>query len=266
MNYQTKTWQAPIGSYQEICPDERLRLYIDRYWFSYAEQLSPPARIIPDLCSDLIFLLSPEFDILEATICGPNTSFFYSRVDRPTIFFGIRFYLNGMYPFLKHSLKGLKDQRVALELLEKSMAAALIGHLSGKATQSELIKSANRYFLEQLNHLNTKRVSSPIQEFITRQDYSFSYNEYVATNSLSERSLQRLFREETGLSPYEAFDVLRFQKVYQELVNFPEVKHLDLVGKYDFFDQAHYSRKLKKMTGLTPQEIRQHVGILQDKK
>lgn len=76
MNYQTKTWQAPIGSYREIFPAKRLRVSIDRYWFSYAEQLSPPTRIIPDLCSDLIFLLSPEFDILEATICGPNTSFF----------------------------------------------------------------------------------------------------------------------------------------------------------------------------------------------
>lgn len=266
MNDKTKNWQALVGSYQEICPDERLQLYIDRYWFSYAEKLSPPARIIPDLCSDLIFLISPEFDILEATICGPNTSFFYSRVDRPTMFFGIRFYLNGMYPFLKHSLNGLKNQRVELASIKHSMAAALIDHLSGKTTQSELIKSANHYFLEKLNRLKDNRISSPIYEFITRQDYSLSYNDSVANSSLSERSLQRLFREETGLSPYEAFDVLRFQKVYQELINFPQKKHLDLVGEYGFFDQAHYSRKLKKMTGLTPQEIRQHVGILQDMK
>ncbi|MGX7244065.1 DUF6597 domain-containing transcriptional factor [Enterococcus quebecensis] len=265
MILKTKTWQEFTTTYKEISPDDLLRSYIQCYWFNYADQSSLPARIIPDLCSDIIIQLSPDLDVLAINICGPNTCFFYSCVDQPTIYFGIRYHLSGMYPFLRQSLKGMKDQRFELGLVEKKLTADLVEKLSGKKSLYEIIESTNQYFLEQLNHLNTKKISRVVGKFLESYHHSLSYSECIANLTLSERSLQRLFREETGLSPYETFDVLRFQKVYQELIRHPEVKHLDLVEKYNFFDQAHYSRKIKKMAGVTPQEISQHVGILQDK-
>lgn len=258
MNYKPKVWQEIKSEYQEIKPDPRLCSYIQSYWFSYTDQLNEPARIIPDLCSDLIVQLSPELDILSMNVCGPNTKFFYSYADEPTIYLGIRYYLGGMYSFFNTSFKELKNQLVELSLIERRMINDLKENVSGKKSFSELIESLDLYFLKRLNCLEFKRISAPVHEFITNHCRPIGME-------ISERSLQRLFREETGLSPYEAFDVLRFQKVYQELIVNPQIKHLDLVGKYDFFDQAHYSRKMKKMTGLTPQEIRQHVGILQDK-
>ncbi|EOL47450.1 helix-turn-helix domain-containing protein [Enterococcus caccae] len=265
MDYRPQVWQEYTSDYQEVAPDLRLRPYIQSYWFSYTDSSSPPSRIIPDLCSDVIVQLSTELDVLQIKVSGPNTSFFYSYSDQPIVYFGIRYYLGGMYPFFNQSFKGLKDQLTELALLEKRMAVDLTDNLSGKTSLSEVIKGADLYFLERLNRLSPRKISIPIQMFIENHGHLISYAEGTANRSLSERSLQRLFREETGLSPYEAFDVLRFQKVYQELISKPNISHLDLVEKYGFFDQAHYSRKMKKMTGLTPQAIRQHVGILQDK-
>ncbi|WP_207694499.1 hypothetical protein DOK67_0000254 [Enterococcus sp. DIV0212c] len=265
MNYRPQVWQDDTSDYQEVAPDFRLRPYIQSYWFSYADSSSPPSRVIPDLCSDLIIQLSVELDVLQINISGPNTSFFYSYSDQPTVYFGIRYYLGGMYPFFKQSFKGLKDQLIELALLEKRMVIDLTDKLSGKKSFSDLITEVDLYFLERLNRSSGKKISIPIQTFIENHCHLISYTESTANSSLSERSLQRLFREETGLSPYEVFDVLRFQKVYQELISEPNISHLDLVEKYGYFDQAHYSRKMKKMTGLTPQAIRQHVGILQDK-
>ncbi|OEG11714.1 hypothetical protein BCR21_09165 [Enterococcus ureasiticus] len=265
MDYRPQVWQDNTSDYQEVAPDFRLRPYIQSYWFSYVDSSSPPSRIIPDLCSDLIVQLSVELDVLQINISGPNTSFFYSYSDQPTVYLGIRYYLGGMYPFFKQSFKGLKDQLVELALLEKRMAIDMTDKLSGKKSLHDLIKGIDLFFLERLNWLSAKKISIPIQMFIEDHRHVISYAESTVNSSLSERSLQRLFREETGLSPYEAFDVLRFQKVYQELISGPNISHLDLVEKYGFFDQAHYSRKMKKMTGLTPQAICQHVGILQDK-
>lgn len=265
MDYRPKVWQDCKTNYQEFAPDLRLRSYIQSFWYSYVASSAAPSRIIPDLCSDVIIQLSPELAILRIDICGPSTRFFYSYSKQPTIYFGIRYYLGGMYPFFDQSFKGLKDQSFDLTLLEKRMAVDLIDKLSGKHSLSAFIESANNYFLERLNRLSSKKVSAPIQTFIENHQHVATYAEYTSNNSLSERSLQRLFREETGLSPYEAFDVLRFQKIYWELISQPTVNHLDLALKYGFFDQAHYTRKLKKMTGLTPQAIRRHVGILQDK-
>lgn len=265
MDYQPKIWQDALSNYQEIAPDIRLCSHIQSYWFSYKDSSSSPSRVIPDLCSDLIIRLSLEFDILQIDICGPSTHFFYSTSRQPTIYFGIRYYLGGMYALLDQSFKGLKDQLLDLAIVEKGIATDLVKHLSGNDSFVGLSKSADRYFLERLNRSTIKSISKPIQLFFTGNQRSSNYNEIIAKSTLSERSLQRLFREETGLSPYEVFDVLRFQKVYQELSRRPTIKQLDLVEKYGFFDQSHYSRKLKRMTGLSPQAIQQHVGILQDK-
>lgn len=264
MVYRPKVWQDYTTGYQEAVPDLRLRSYIQSYWFSYTDSISSPNRIIPDLCSDLIVQLSVELDVFKIDLCGPNTHFFYSYSDQPMIYLGIRFYLGGMYPFLEQSFKGFKDQLFELALLEKAMAAELTDKLSGKNSLSELIKSVDLFFLERLNRLSVKTASGSIQIFIKNHQKLANYTEMTANSSLSERSLQRLFREETGLSPYEAFDVLRFQKVYQELISQSSINHLDLALKYGFFDQAHYTRKIKKMTGSTPQAIREHVGIIQD--
>ncbi|WP_430602186.1 hypothetical protein IGJ02_002478 [Enterococcus sp. DIV0724b] len=266
MDYQPKVWQDYTNDYHELAPDVCLQPYIQSYWFSYVTSSSMPDRIIPDLCSDLIVKLNPELDVLQINVCGPSTHFFYSNSDQVTIYFGIRYYLGGMYPFFNQSFKGWKNQFFELGMVEKEMMVALRDKLSGKHSLSELVKSADQYFLECLNRLSAKTVSVPIRMFIKNQPNLLSYAENTTRSLLSERSLQRLFREETGLSPYEVFDILRFQHVYQELIKQPDISHLDLVEKYGFFDQAHYTRKLKKMTGLTPQAIRRHVGILQDKK
>lgn len=263
--YQPEVWQGLTSTYQEIKPDNRLNAYIQSYWFSHGDRTEEPARIIPDLCSDLIVQLSPELDILSIELCGPSTNFFYSIVEQPVIYLGIRFYLGGLYPFFNHSFKEMKNQLLALNFIDKVFANDLADVLSGKKSFAAIIKSVDFYFLKRFNRLETKKISQPVREFITSHYETIDYRKEGINNLISERSLQRLFREETGLSPYEAFDVLRFQKVYQELLIDPQIKQLDLVEKYHFFDQAHYTRKMKKMTGLTPSQIKQHVGILQDK-
>lgn len=75
--YVPKVWQELTNHYQEIQPDLRLRTYIQSYWFSYTRANQEPARIIPDLCSDLIIQLSPALEILSIELCGPSTAFLF---------------------------------------------------------------------------------------------------------------------------------------------------------------------------------------------
>ncbi|MGG5343322.1 AraC family transcriptional regulator [Enterococcus sp. AZ192] len=262
--YVPKVWQELTNHYQEIQPDLRLRTYIQSYWYSYTRANQEPARIIPDLCSDLIIQLSPALEILSIELCGPSTAFFYSYAEKELLHLGIRFHLGGMYPFINHSFKEMKNQLRPLAEVEKALAKELAVQLSGKTTVAELILGLNQHFLKLLNRVD-RQISAPIPLFI--HDYSAyrSYDMLLANTLISERSLQRLFKEKIGLTPYEVFDVLRFQKVYQEILMNPQIKQLDLVEKYAFFDQSHYSKKMKKMTGLTPQKINKHVGIIQDK-
>lgn len=106
MMYRPKVWQDFLNDYQEVAPDLRLSSYIQSYWISYTDSSSPPSRVIPDLCSDLIVQLSTELDVLQVNICGPSTHFFYSYSDQPLIYFGIRYYLGACILFWVSLLKG----------------------------------------------------------------------------------------------------------------------------------------------------------------
>ncbi|MFD2306559.1 AraC family transcriptional regulator [Enterococcus termitis] len=263
MNYRPKVWQERTNHYQEILPDPRLQPYIQSYWLSLSKESQSTSRIIPDLCSDLIIQLNREFAVLSIKLCGPSTTFFYSYGAQEDIYFGIRFHLGGMYPFLKYSFKEMKNQLWALEEVQKNMSQELSEQLSPATSVTAVIQCLDQYFLKKLNQLDNE-LSTVISTFINAYSCPKEYGALLSEIIISERSLQRLFKEEIGLTPYEVFDILRFQKVYQEIARNPQIKHLDLVTKYAFFDQSHYSKKMKKMTGLTPQEISTHVGIIQD--
>lgn len=69
---------------------------------------------------------------------------------------------------------------------------------------------------------------------------------------LSPRQLQRIFKEEVGLSPKAFSQVLRFQKALYIKEQHPEISLLQLSLDSGFSDQAHFNRAFKQFTGFSP--------------
>lgn len=69
---------------------------------------------------------------------------------------------------------------------------------------------------------------------------------------LSPRQLQRVFKEEIGLSPKAFSQVLRFQSTLYLKEKNPQWSLLQLSLEGGYADQAHFNRSFKMYTGLSP--------------
>lgn len=77
-----------------------------------------------------------------------------------------------------------------------------------------------------------------------------------SSNGLGSRQLERLFRENIGISPKQTADLVRFQNVWKSLYRpSPQIRNLqDLVYAYGYSHQSHFNNSFKKFAGQTPLE------------
>ena len=83
--------------------------------------------------------------------------------------------------------------------------------------------------------------------------------------SLSERQLERTFRQHTGLTPRQFVRLVRFRQVVH-LLHQPALLLTDVAYRAGYYDQAHFVHDFKALAGLTPGDYRreqQDVGFLQ---
>ncbi|WP_162903109.1 helix-turn-helix domain-containing protein [Taibaiella koreensis] len=68
----------------------------------------------------------------------------------------------------------------------------------------------------------------------------------------TERSLQRLFEEQIGVSPRVYKRICQFHAAFNELNKDQFAKLSDIAYQHGFFDQSHFVRVFKEFTGMTP--------------
>ena len=79
---------------------------------------------------------------------------------------------------------------------------------------------------------------------------------------LSERQLERLFADATGLTLRAYARILRFRRAI--IAAGSGSRLVDAAIDSGFADQAHFSREVRDLTGHTPRALLHHVGNLQD--
>ena len=70
----------------------------------------------------------------------------------------------------------------------------------------------------------------------------------------SERTLERLFDNNVGVSPNMFRRICQFHKAFQQLNSYNFTKLTDVAYENGFADQSHFNRVFKEFTGLTPSE------------
>ncbi|MBP1039827.1 AraC family transcriptional regulator [Vagococcus sp. BWB3-3] len=249
-------WHEGTSHYYEVKPALPLQRLIDCYWVSLPQMNEIESRIIPDLCADFIMTFTPEMKLKQLRYSGPNTRYFLSIDQSSEVTLGIRFYLSSLRNWLPNNLSQTKDQL----LVEWDGFAPFSKHLMMAMemglTCCQLISSFNEFFLKELSTEQTSS-SSLIKNIIKNSLEMVDYREIICKEVVSERTIQRIFREETGLSPYEAYDILRFQKALKSMLINPARSLSDVALSHGYCDQAHYNRRFKVISGLTPSEVRQ---------
>lgn len=116
-------------------------------------------------------------------------------------------------------------------------------------------------FITRKNHLDAL-------ELINRNCGNVSLQEICKNLNVSSRTIQRSFQVNVGISPREYIRIIRFNNVFQYLLENNLEDWQEIIFRFGYYDQSHFIHDFKSVTGFTPLKFigfRQHGAIFLDR-
>jgi AraC-like DNA-binding protein len=158
----------------------------------------------------------------------------------------------------------LNDQAIPLEDLFGKDVRHLQDRILEALTTSAAIGMIENFLLRYitpLRHISTDfRIA---MNLIYQHQGLISIEDLLKTLPITERQLERKFREHIGTSPKSFTDIIKFQhflKLLQKQSS--KEKIAGLIYESGYYDHAHLNRNFKKMTGLTPAHYKDATQLL----
>jgi AraC-like DNA-binding protein len=169
-------------------------------------------------------------------------------------------------PFALHSLFGvsaqeLTDNPVDLKLLPAKRTAELQERLLNADSTEEMIALLDDYIFSLVTRVKT---DMKLIQFATEQiGNNPSKKILVHTQKelcLTERTFQRMFEKNIGISPNLFRRISQFNAAFNQL-NTPHFSKLtDIAFEHGYADQSHYIRAFKEFTNITPGDYLRYSG------
>lgn len=162
------------------------------------------------------------------------------------------FALTALFGF---SAKELTDNPINLNLIHSQKAESLREELLNANTVSQMISILDDFIFalttktqadyKLLQNATQLIAASPTKEILKQVQNKLS---------ITERTFQRLFDEQIGVSPNQYRRIAQFDSAFQQL-NQKQFKHFsDIAFNNEFADQSHFIRTFKEFTHMTPKE------------
>ncbi|ARU94411.1 AraC family transcriptional regulator [Tatumella citrea] len=225
----------------------------------YSFDIAPSAEVtlaVPDGCVDIVF----DCDALNpcGRVCGTTLEARGADMKHHHHYFGVRFAPGVIPDFLDVSAGEIPDREFSFMdvVPDARQAFELIIQTSDFQRKIALF---NAFFTPRL-----VRKSSPLtsQVINTMQQYkgNIRIDELETLTGYSCRTIQRQFRQDTGLSPKAFCKILRCQSALNSLHSQQSVSFSDLAFDLGFSDQSHFLREFKKSVSTTPGDYQKHIA------
>ncbi|TCM68400.1 helix-turn-helix protein [Acinetobacter calcoaceticus] len=208
----------------------------------------PPILVIPDGCIDIIFECDPNNP--TAQICGSSLNTHEVPMQANTAYFGIRF-LPGIVPkFIQSSAESILNQSIDFNELVpfETQLVENIG-LEGNIEKQIFI------FLNAFSSQLTRQYSLTTEYILHAVIYhnpQLKIKDLERSTGYCARHIQRIFKQDVGMSIKEFSCIIRFQYAIHAL-NLPHIPKLsELTYALGYNDQAHFHKEFKKFSNMSP--------------
>jgi AraC-like DNA-binding protein len=231
-------------SYRELAPDARLQGYVACYWVREVTAAIDASQVVlPDGCIDFLF----EASTGKLEVIGTMTRAIRVEGRGPERFVGVRFKPGGAVPFLRDRADLVTDRS------EELREAELVEQLGGRSIEDQ-VQLLEAFLLARLPQAKPvdRRIAFAAARLV---EYPAQRVEVLARDlALSRQFLRRLFLEHTGVTPKVFARIARMRRAL-ELIETEPLAEAALEAGYA--DQAHLTKELKDLVGMTPSEWKQ---------
>jgi AraC-like DNA-binding protein len=250
-----------INGYQQTRPIEAFRSLVDVYWINRPGGV-PNVLVLPDGCTDLIFRGGKDSGRLFASalieqpmpIGGADAGWFV----------GVRFRPAMARAILDIDPTDCRDREVPARAIEASFGA-LEERLMACASADQAFAVLTRAVDARLAQRDGAGAPRRVQEAIAALARGVAVHTVARAAGMSERSLHRELVRWSGLAPKSLGRILRMQRCLAAL-RAGRTPLADLALRLGYADQAHMTRELKALAGITPGEVAREAAVrnLQD--
>jgi AraC-like DNA-binding protein len=147
----------------------------------------------------------------------------------------------------------LTDKPVDFNLLSKR--TDLQEQLLNSITINDMILLLDNYIFSLITKVGK---NNSLIEYVTRKIFDNPTKNILSAIQkdicVTERTLQRMFEKNIGVSPNQFRKIHQFNRAFRQLNN-RQFEHLsDIAYDNGYADQSHYSRSFKEFTNITPNE------------
>jgi AraC-like DNA-binding protein len=255
-------------NYEVFEPNLDLSELIKCYWIleSPKEETMEKQTIVPDGCMEMIFHYGDPYKQYTKngkSIIQPKC-FVIGQLTRPleieptgeTGIFSVRFHPNGFLPFANIPIKEMENTSVSLEKLFGKEGQEIEETVLNANSTVDRIKLIETFLFNQLADTRTiDRIVKSTVETILTANGQLSVDELTRQTNINRRQLERKFSSTIGLSPKQLSKTIRLQATLKMLLDKKFTSLTALAYENEYYDQAHFIKDFKELTGFTPKEF-----------
>lgn len=252
--------------YEEIRPLPSLARYVKCYWTLSIDGLDKPGEpetVFPDGCLEVVFNFAERFRRFHlngeielqpsAIVVGQMRRFVKIQPTGTVDLFGVRFQTAGAYHFFKCGLSELTGKIVELDAVIGPNRRHLDERIRSAPTTEDRVAIIEGILLNSIKaQTSSEGLVEAVKEHIVQNDGVVSIYKTAREFGVSQRQLERYFRQLVGVSPKFYSRIIRFQSIVAAN-QFQRGDDLcELALKFGYYDQPHFIREFSEFAGKSP--------------
>lgn len=258
----------PTMHFQFIKPSDFLAPYIKHYWVLEAADSEGEVceRVIPTGNIEWMFHFGKPFVVNDANTklfqprslaSGISSSYFDVSTQGEAGVIAVTFYPYAASHFLRFPLSEIEDSSVNLLDIYSRPMKEVEERISSRALVKERIGIIENFLLKCFKPCKNNDILLIRKgiELINQSKGQLKASDLSKSLLLTNKSLERKFSQYLGKTPKQFIRIVRFQGIIQHYSGLQKKPLTQLSYDNGYFDQAHFIKDFKSLSGYSPREF-----------